>query len=1563
MVHCALAAFCAISLSAQRIATTSATKDRIFPKWVTFNPGVSAPQLVAVLKNELRWPHACGLEPKGKPVNDELGFSHQRFQQLYNGIPVFGATVAVHAKGGALTAMNGELIAPSVQAYGNARRTNPQAIEAAMRFVDARTYMWESPKMEAFIRREQRDSAATFKPVPQLVYYPVEFPKLSGKLRLAYLIDVYAMDPRSRQWVLVDATTGEAFKSFDQIHSIDEPGTAQTAYSGIQAITTFRPSTSSPYELRDFTRGQGIITYDCANTDNYDGAQVPVNTNNNWNLGSIYANSILDAHWGTEQTYDYYLNEHNWNSYDNNGSPLLSYAHFNLVAYGYPNNNNAFWDGSRMTYGDGNGTTFNPLTAIDVLGHEITHGVTEHSAGLVYDQEAGALNESFSDIIGSCIERRAKPGGFSWLLGNDMSMTGTGFRNLANPNQFGDPDTYQGDYWYTGDLDHGGVHTNSGVQNFWFYLLVEGGAGTNDAGNTYNVQGIGMQHAGAIVFRSLTAYLNANAQYADARDASIQAATDLFGGCSAELAAVTNAWYAVGVGNPFSNAVVAAFTSSSNYFCMAPASVQFTNGSLNASGYAWEFGDGTTSLAASPQHTYSAPGSYTVRLVANGSTFCNSSDTLIAAFPIVVDNTGALVPASCTPAPTNPTANAGIFNFSFAGINKASTGATDGYQDFSCEHVTDVTEGLSYPLSVGLHIPGYLGFWIDLDNDGTFTSNERLYASSGESVVHAANVIIPAGTVFQTRLRARAIASDQPITSACATGSGQAEDYSVRIVAGNNPPVAAFTALPLVLLAGTATTFHDLSLHAPTQWEWSFDGGNITSSGLQNPQVSYDAIGEYDVKLIVSNAHGSDTLLMPGFIHVVDAFNLCQVAGATAATGTFYDTGGPNGNYSNNETCTLLIAPACAASITVSFQAFSTENNWDFLRFYDGNSDAAPLLGAFTGSSIPAPFTTSGGQLFVKWTSDQGVTGAGFRVDWTSQIGSSEPLVAVASADALTPALGQTVQFTDLSMESPFAWNWDFGDGTSSTAQNPGHTYVASGPKTVVFTATNCNGSDADTLHINVQQPGAMEGIPVLLELNGSPCTDTVTTHFTLRNTGAGTLNWAITSPFSDGFEGSSINTALWASSTGYNASECGAQQGAKAHRFSSNGTRAIRTRPLPVQAGSRLSFYLRYGTGGSCEPPENGEYVVLEYSLDGAAWNAMAAWPNLGAFSDWGLVDVAMPQAAYSDHTSLRLRQIANNGTDYDVWALDEVTFIAGYSGNLVLNPTVGTIASNDSTRVDVALATEAWPPGTYSDTLVVSSNDPNMLLVRIPISITIANLPCAAFSVNYTDSCQGRLQFINTTVNDAGVWQWDFGDGTSATEQAPMHTYASSGDFTVTLIAGTPPLTTQYSSVVHANPITAQLVHSNPDAGNGTTTFSAGSPTAVQWLWDFGDGGTSVLQATTHTYLANGSYVVRLTVWNEVGCSIMVVDTLQYGLVGIAEMDAAEVQLFPNPSNGLLTVRIAAPAHARLTDATGRAVPGTWALQSGDNTIDIRAIADGTYVLQLRYGDEVRHVRIMKQ
>ena len=193
-------------------------------------------------------------------------------------------------------------------------------------------------------------------------------------------------------------------------------------------------------------------------------------------------------------TYDYFLKNFGRNSFDGNGAKIRSYIHYRS------NYVNAFWNGYVMTYGDGNGSSWYPLTSVDICGHEVTHAVTTNSAGLIYRYESGALNESFSDIFGVTVDFTTRPGQANWIMGDEF---GTIFRDMSDPNSMGHPDTYLGNYWSdtcVGCYDQGGVHINSNVQNYWYYLLSEGGSGTNDNGDSYNVNSIGLNSASLIAY-------------------------------------------------------------------------------------------------------------------------------------------------------------------------------------------------------------------------------------------------------------------------------------------------------------------------------------------------------------------------------------------------------------------------------------------------------------------------------------------------------------------------------------------------------------------------------------------------------------------------------------------------------------------------------------------------------------------------------------------------------------------------------------------------------------------------------------------------------------------------------------------------------------------------------------------------------------------------------------------------------------------------------------------------------------------------------------------------------
>ena len=481
-----------------------------------------------------------------KQVSDNLGMVHTQFQQTYKDLNVEFGRYNIHAKDGLIKSFSGEYFAVG-DLDVNPNLTKSQALKHAIAHVGAKQYMWDSP--DAAIMQYS-------KPEGELVIIPILTEKRDApQMKLAYKFDIYASNPVSRANIYIDANTGSFLYADKIIHHVEAThnnsdlptGAADTRYSGTRAIQT--GAIGSNYRLRETVRGLGIETYNMNTGTNYSAAVDFVDNDNYWSATEYNNlakdNAALDAHWGAEKTYDYWLLNHGRDSYDDAGAKIRSYVHY---ASSY---NNAYWNGSVMTYGDGSGPGgFDALTAIDVVAHEIGHAVMSNTANLTYSYESGALNESFSDIWGASVEHFTDPTKQHWLIGEEIDMRPghIALRSMSDPNAEGQPDTYHGTNWYYGSGDNGGVHTNSGVSNYWYYLVSEGGSGVNDNGDSYNVTGIGIDDAAKIAYRTINVYLTPSSQFIDSRTASIQSAIDLFGSGSAAEAAVTDAWCAVGVG-------------------------------------------------------------------------------------------------------------------------------------------------------------------------------------------------------------------------------------------------------------------------------------------------------------------------------------------------------------------------------------------------------------------------------------------------------------------------------------------------------------------------------------------------------------------------------------------------------------------------------------------------------------------------------------------------------------------------------------------------------------------------------------------------------------------------------------------------------------------------------------------------------------------------------------------------------------------------------------------------------------------------------------------------------
>jgi Zn-dependent metalloprotease len=521
---------------------------------------------------------------KIKTEQDEIGFIHDRYQQYVDGIKVEFGTYIVHSKDNLIKSMNGQLFA-TANLDLTPSLSSEQGFEIAINHTGAEKYLWEYPEAAQEMDNYQ-------KPTGELVVLP-GMVLGSKEARLAYRYDIYALKPLSRGDLYIDAHSGKVLFFNAIIKHADNHGydgrTAQstlanttalvattgaaTRYSGNRVLET--TNTGSRYTLND--AGRKVYTRNANHQAS--GSTYPYVSNyteftdndNNWTAAEYHNvnkdDAALDAHWGAMMTYDYFQNQHGRNSYDNAGASIRSYIHVDN------NYDNAFWNGSVMSYGDGssNGTEgngyFDALTSIDVAGHEIGHAVCENTANLAYQRESGAMNEGFSDIWGASIEHFAKgngndlaPDATIWLIGDEIDRRSgsAALRSMSNPTSLGQPDTYGGANWQepncgtpTRTNDYCGVHTNSGVLNHWFYLLSVGGSGTNDIGNAFSVSAIGMTKSAKITYRLESNYLTSSSTYADARTGAIQAAIDLYGTGSTEEIATTNAWHAVGVGSAY----------------------------------------------------------------------------------------------------------------------------------------------------------------------------------------------------------------------------------------------------------------------------------------------------------------------------------------------------------------------------------------------------------------------------------------------------------------------------------------------------------------------------------------------------------------------------------------------------------------------------------------------------------------------------------------------------------------------------------------------------------------------------------------------------------------------------------------------------------------------------------------------------------------------------------------------------------------------------------------------------------------------------------------------------
>ncbi|MBZ9686673.1 M4 family metallopeptidase [Clostridium estertheticum] len=444
-----------------------------------------------------------------KSSDDSLGFKHIKTQQMVKGIPVYGNEYIIHFN------QNGEVYAINGKYDVNAKDAK----------INKGNFIGETKALEIAKAQVTFDELEA-PPTTKLYLY-----NINDEYVPVYLVSLSFLSPTPGYWnFFVNAEDGTIIKQVNKISNVATTGTGLGVLGDTKTLNlnTATVKGKTQYQLVDTTKGALITTFTAANGTRTPGTTVFSTTN------TINDKAAVDAHAYAGVVYDYYKSKFNRNSLDGLGMGIKSTVHYSRSYV------NAFWNGTQMIYGDGDGVQAVALSgALDVVGHEMTHAVDENEANLIYEFQSGALNESLSDTFGAFIECYGQASKFDWLMGEDIwtpNIAGDALRDMSNPAKYGDPDnmskfvvspnTQAGDW--------GGVHTNSGIPNKACYLIASN-------------PNVGINKAEQIYYRALANYLISASNFHDARVALVQSATDLYGASGSEVAAINAAWDAVGV--------------------------------------------------------------------------------------------------------------------------------------------------------------------------------------------------------------------------------------------------------------------------------------------------------------------------------------------------------------------------------------------------------------------------------------------------------------------------------------------------------------------------------------------------------------------------------------------------------------------------------------------------------------------------------------------------------------------------------------------------------------------------------------------------------------------------------------------------------------------------------------------------------------------------------------------------------------------------------------------------------------------------------------------------------
>ncbi|MEM6766366.1 MAG: PKD domain-containing protein, partial [Bacteroidota bacterium] len=895
------------------------------------------------------------------------------------------------------------------------------------------------------------------------------------------------------------------------------------------------------------------------------------------------------------------------------------------------------------------------------------------------------------------------------------------------------------------------------------------------------------------------------------------------------------------------------FNATDRISCATPHTVDFTDNSIGAVSWQWDFGDGNTANTQNPSNTYLVGGNYTVSLTVANTDGCRATETKNDFVRITrpqADFIAGPRQEGCVPLTVNFTdistaiepINTYIWNFgdgtTGTGANPSHTYTTEGQFNVSLTIITQngCRDTIVYPGLIEAGIRPVVDFtanpiiscagnpidftdqsstgtgwtWFFGDGNGAFNQNPSYsYQDTG---------------VFDVTLIVENFGCRDTFT----------RDSFITIVG----PVADFVMTPDQACEVPATiTFTDQSISADT-WLWDFGDGNTSTQ--QNPVHTYTSPGNYQVVLLVTET----------------------ATGCSDQDGEIIEITNPSANFSANPRfgCTGL---------TVSFTNSSlnaTDYLWDF---GDGN---------ISTDVSPSHTYDNPGLYDVRLIATVGTcSDTLIRTDYIEVVGPT-PDFSVSSTDGCAPF---PVNFTDLSVaalgRSIVGRLWDFGDGNTSTAVNPSHTYADSGLYSVSLTVLDSEGCLATITYTDI-----IDASRPFAEFTSN---DTVVcpgafVQFQSQAIGTGLTHfWQ----FSDGTTSNAINPIKQFPANAVYSVSLTVTDG--------NGCTDVIAKADYISVGQPSAMFTADTTSADC-PPLTVNFIN-QSSADVIDWQ----WD----FGDGSTSTLPNPSKVYGTAGNYDVRLIVTTVQGCrDTLLLDDMIQISGPTGTIDFNPKEGCNPLEVTfTGNGIGIVQYTWDFGdgtggigqTVSHTYITDTTARPVLLVRdangceVAVtsedSIIIRPLPIPSFNVNYSDICLGQIaNFENTTISERPVtaWFWDFGDGTTSTSQNPTHTYTSPDTFDVVLEA------TTVDGCIVSSITPVVITVTQPPVANFTATPTAGcvpysvsfsesatgSFPLVDWHWDFGDGDTANGQVIPpHMYDSAGVYTATLTVTDDEGCT----------------------------------------------------------------------------------------------